>query len=138
MGVEMSVRTGLAMWAGVAVLAAATVVTGAVAGYRADEASVIRDGEAALAVPQWSAALWILVAATALAGALALAATVRQARGAGARGLAAPAAVTAAGLVGAVLFLPIAALGAAGLAWLAVRAFRVPSPREGLAQATAG
>lgn len=40
----------------VVVLALATVAVGAVAGYRADEASVIDGGEAALNVPQWRAA----------------------------------------------------------------------------------
>jgi magnesium-transporting ATPase (P-type) len=115
---RMSTRRVMWLWLLVAVLALATIVVGTVAGYQADEASVLPDGEAALSIPQWGAALWTLVGATVVAGVWALAVTAVRARPVDGKRIVAPAAVIVAGLLaGAVVFLPFAVLSIFGAAW---------------------
>ena len=128
-GRQMSRNALLWLWGLVAALAVATVVVGTIAGYRADEASVIEGGETALAVPQWGAALWLLAGATILAGLAAMAVTLGRVRGTRERPLVAPAAVMVLGLAGAVVFLPAALISVGGLAWLVVRAVGSPGER---------
>jgi len=89
----MSTRNTRWLWLLVAILALATIVVGTVTGYRADDASVVPDGETALGLPQWRTALWILVGATTLASVSALVVTAVQSWRANVKRFTAPAAL---------------------------------------------
>lgn len=116
----MSTRNIVWMWLIVAGLALATFFVGMVTGYRADEASVITNGEIVLNLAQWSAALWTLVAATIVAGVVALAMTVRRAAPVDVKRILAPASLIVVGVAAAAFFLPLALLSVAGVVWLIV------------------
>ncbi|MFN3865582.1 MAG: hypothetical protein ACK4MD_02580 [Demequina sp.] len=125
----MRTRGVVWLWLLVAILALATVVVGAVAGYRADEASVAVGGEAAFGVPLWEAALWTLLTATALAAVAAIALTLARSGRVEVRQIAAPLALAVAGFAGAAVFLPLALLGVGGVAWLTARVAGIPRER---------
>lgn len=116
----MSTRNMVWMWLSVAGLALATFFVGMVTGYRADEAAVITDGETLLNLAEWRAALWTLVAATSVAGVVALAVSVRRAAPVDVKRVLAPAALIVIGVAAAAVFLPLALLSVAGLVWLIV------------------
>lgn len=129
----MSTRNMVWMWLSVAGLALATFFVGMVTGYRADEASMITDGETVLNLAQWRAALWTLVAATSVAGVVALAVTVRRTAPVDVKRVLAPAALIVVGVAGAAFFLPLALLSVAGVVWLIVGL--AGAPRRTLAAA---
>lgn len=123
----MNARNALWNWLTVAVLALATFVVGMVAGYRADEASVVADGESVLNLAEWRAALWTLISATVVAGLIAVVATVRRASGATVKRVLPPAALIAIGAAASVVFLPLVLVAVAGAVWLILNLIRNPA-----------
>ncbi|WP_430867451.1 hypothetical protein [Demequina aurantiaca] len=122
----MSTRNMILMWSIVAGLALTTFFVGMVTGYRADEASVAADGETVFNLDQWRAALWTLVAATIVAGVVALAVTVRRAAPVDVKRVLAPASLIVVGVAAATLILPLALLSVAGVVWLIAGLARAP------------